>query len=282
MAHRNEQDFSDAAELKHLKKMAQKVFGLEFDTAPVSEASHNMIGLRSESVLFSRRLDSRTYFVQDSRYGWGKPAGVFRGDDGEQIKLARGIMKRVGVALSEIHDETVLTEKLAVGRLNGKTGAVDRQEAQDGRTVVRMSRRSGDLPVWSSLLLLGLRGDMGIGFLQFHWPVLPEHVVQEAQRLAFKVKDGWHPPEHRNAEVETVEAGVVHSPAAGFAMDIHAAIRIIYAPVDKRLGGKAMLYLNRHGQPVLLRQHAEVSMEPSPRRKKIGIRPASGAAGQRP
>ena len=148
--------------------------------------------------------------------------------------------------------------------------------------MVRMSRRSGGLPVWSSNLLLGLMDDKGIGFLQFHWPVLPEHVIQEAQRLAFKVKDGWHPPEHRNAEVETVEAGVVHSPAVGFVMDIHAAIRIIYAPVEKRHGGKAMLYLDRHGQLVLLRPHAEVGMEPSQRRRKVGNRLASASAAQRP
>ena len=247
------QDFSDAAEQDLLRNIALTAFGLAFDTAAAWEASHNMIGLRSQSLLCSRRLDSRTYFVEDSRYGIGKPGGTCKRSASEQIKRARGILEQTGVPLDEIRAEEVLTEKLAVARVDRETGAVHPEQVQDGRAMVRMSRQSRGLPVWSSNLLLGLTEDEGIGFLQLHWPVLPEHVMHETQRLAFRVKDGWQPPEHLQAKVESVEAGVVHSPAVGFTMEIHPAIRVIYA--RERHGGKAMLYLNRHGQLISLRRH---------------------------
>ena len=80
MPHPAVQDYSDAAELDDLERTARTALGISFDTTPVPEASHNMIGLRSKSILVSRRLDSRTYFVQDRRYGLGHPAGVFRGE----------------------------------------------------------------------------------------------------------------------------------------------------------------------------------------------------------
>jgi hypothetical protein len=267
MPHMNEPDFSDTAELESLERISRTEFRITFDTTPVPEASHNMIGLRSKSILFSRRLDSRTYFVQDLRYGLGKPAGVFRGDDAEQIKLAREIMDKVGACSDEIHREPILTEKLGVGHLDRQTGAAHTEKVQEGRKVVSMSRHIGGLPVWSSSLLLGLTANKQIGFLQLHWPVIPENVMLEAQRIAFKVKNGWQPPEHRNAKVEMVEAGVVHSPAMGFFMDIHAAIRVIYASSCKLHSGRAMLYLNRHGQVVPLRRTTEMATAPQPKRK---------------
>ena len=41
------------------------------------------------------------------------------------------------------------------------------------------------------------------------------------------------PPEQPDATVEAIEAGIIHSPAAGFLIDIYPAIRVIYTPVDR-------------------------------------------------
>jgi len=270
----NAQDYSDTAELQDLEKTARTTFGISFDTTPIPEASYNMIGLRSKSILFSRRLDSRTYFVQDQRYGLGKPDGVFRGDSAEQIKLAREIMDKVGARHDEIHREPVLAEKLGVGHIDPKTGAVHTEKVEEGRKVVSMSRQTGGLPVWSSSLLLGLTANKGVGFLQLHWPEIPELVVQEAHRLAYKVKNGWQPPEHRGSKVELVEAGVVHLPAVGFFMDIQAAIRVIYAPLCQVHSGRALVYLNRHGQMVSLRRTTETAHVSQPQRKPAAHRHA--------
>ena len=142
-----------------------------------------------------------------------------------------------------------------------------------------ISRHTGGLPVWSSSVLLGLAANKEIGFLQLHWPELPDHVVQEAHRLAYKVKNGWQPPEHRGSKVEVVEAGVVHLPAIGFFMDIQAAIRVVYMPVCQFHSGRAMVYLNRHGQPVALRRATEPALAPQPLRKPGAGRHADQPAG---
>lgn len=274
MPHPAMQDYSDAAELDELERTARTALGISFDTTPVPEASHNMIGLRSKSILFSRRLDSRTYFVQDRRYGLGRQVGVFRGDAAEQIRMAREIMDRVGARHDEIGREPVLTEKLGLGRIDPATGAVHTEKVEEGRKVVSISRQTGGLPVWSSSVLLGLAANKEIGFLQLHWPELPDQVVQEAHRLAYKVKNGWQPPEHRGTKVEVVEAGVVHLPAIGFFMDIQAAIRVVYVPVCQFHSGRAMVYLNRHGQPVALRRATELAPAAQPPRKPGAARHA--------
>ena len=66
------QEYSDRAEMQEIERAAREILQLKFDKIVKSGAEANMIGIRSESVLFSRRLDSRTYFVHDERYGWGK------------------------------------------------------------------------------------------------------------------------------------------------------------------------------------------------------------------
>jgi hypothetical protein len=64
------------------------------------------------------------------------------------------------------------------------------------------------------------------------------------------VKGEWTPPEHPGATVESVEAGIIHSPAVGFLMDVYPTIRVIYAPIDERMGQKATRYLDRHRNDV--------------------------------
>jgi hypothetical protein len=91
--------------------------------------------------------------------------------------------------------------------------------------------------------------------VELHWPAIPLMIEHEARRLAHKVQNGWKPPSLPHAIVEAKEAGIVHTPAAGFFLDIHAAIRVIYAPVDKKMGRKPILYLDRHGNNVPIRRH---------------------------
>jgi hypothetical protein len=84
-----------------------------------------------------------------------------------------------------------------------------------------------------------------------HWPDLPAAVLKEAQILAALVQQGFEPPELPGSRPESAEAGVMHSPAIGFFMDVAAAVRVVYVGEDPNLGRKATLYLDRHGEPVV-------------------------------
>ena len=88
-----------------------------------------------------------------------------------------------------------------------------------GKRQVLVTRQLESLPVWSSSMLLGLNWDKSIGFLQLHWPEIPKEVVDRARKFEGIAQQGWKPPERPGAKVESVEAGIIHSPAIGFVMD---------------------------------------------------------------
>jgi hypothetical protein len=113
------------------------------------------------------------------------------------------------------------------------------------------------LPVWSSHLQVGLTAKGDVGELELHWPRLTPEVVAEAQVLRRLVDAGFTPPKVAGASPESVEAGIIHSPAIGFFMDIVPTIRVIYAG-DERGGKKPTLFVDRHGELVSLPRQIEV------------------------
>src|SRR6185369_8888614 len=180
----------------------------------------NTAGIQSDHVLFSQRLDSRTFFVQDSRFGDPAEGGaLFDGPDDEIIAAARGVMERLHVPAADIAETTILAEQMQEGRLDPDTGQIQVEPAYAGKRQALITRQIKELPVWSSSMLLGLNWDKSIGFLQLHWPEIPNEVLGRARKLQATVHQGWKPPDREGATVESVEAGVIHSPAIGFVMD---------------------------------------------------------------
>src|SRR5258708_23616592 len=104
-------DFSDKAETERVERTAKQLPYLNLGTTVQSAAEGNMVGVRSEDVTFSRRLDSRTFFAQDRRYGITKKAGVFAGSDEELQKLARTVLIKLDIPPAEMARMTVLREK---------------------------------------------------------------------------------------------------------------------------------------------------------------------------
>jgi hypothetical protein len=252
--------FSDEEELEELEELADRL-GLKLGKLTQSGSDANLVGLRSEHLLFSRRLDSRTYFVHDVRYGVGREAGVHTGDEREHLEACRRILTALGIPLAEIGDEQVLVEQTQVAHVDPERQVVRKEEVREGRRLASLSRQLDGVPVWSSNMLLGLTADGGIGYLQLHWPELHAHVTHEARRLGHKLTRDWQAPEQPGAEVESVEAGIVHSPAVAFCMDIYPAIRVVYRPTDPRFAQKVVLHLDRHGKHVPVPRQAELPFE---------------------
>ncbi len=259
MSDEERNDCSEEGELQQLRQVAEKVFGLRFDKVLRSGSDANVVGMRSDHLLFSRRLDSRTYFVHDSRYGTGREMGVFKGSDQQQFEMCRRILEQLRIPLSEIGQQVVLTEQTQVASIDRETQTVQREAIEEGRHFVRLSRAVEQLPVWSSAMVVGLAQNRSIGYLQLHWPELPSHVVHEAHCLAYRVSHEWKPPEQAGAVVESVEAGIIHSPAIGLVMDICPAIRVIYRPRER--GQKPVYFYDRHGKPVPLPRQADMPPE---------------------
>lgn len=242
-------DWSDQAELDDLMRSA-KAIGLDLQDPERLGAEQNLVAARTRDLLFSRRTDSRTFFVQDQRYGPGRPAGLAKVGDAELLAACRRISGALGIPAEEIADGRILREQLQVARFDGETGNSEVEPPVAGRRMAELTRQVEGLPVFSSRVLMGQTGAGGVGFLEAHWPEVPAAVRKEAHRLAYKVAHGWQAPEQQGARIESVQAGIVHSPAAGFVMDVYPAIRVVYTPVDPAMGRKLMLHLDRDGKPV--------------------------------
>ena|SRR5215217_594696 len=244
------EDFSEDGEQRLNRRIAEEALGLRFDEIRQSGSAANVVGMQSEHILFSLRLDSRTYFVQDTRYGIDQEEGTFEGSDEEFLAESRSIMERLDIPLSEVGEELVLKEQTQVAEADPYGRVVRMEDVREGKKFARISRRLEGLSVWSSNLTLGLTKSRQIGFMQLHWPEIPKLVVTEARKVAYRVERGWSAPVQPGATVESVEAGIIHSPPISLVMDIYPAIRVIYKPLDETFGRKATLYLDRHGNNI--------------------------------
>jgi hypothetical protein len=244
------------------RRLAAEVFALHFDQEIPVQADRNVLSLTSTDVCFAQRLDCRTYFVQNKEHGHDQPNGIFQGRDEEQFTFSRALLQGLEISHEEIAKEEVLREFGQAAQVNPHTHEVIKLEpARELRNFLHVTRQVKGLPVWSSHLKMGLTSGRKIGFLELHWPIIPETVTREAQRLAFKVSNKWNAPAKPAAKVESVEAGIVHTPAIGYFFDIHAAVRVIYKSLDPNIGRKPMYHLDRHGEPVLLRRTSELIKE---------------------
>ena len=249
----------DADEGTWHRALAREVFDLDLDPGAEVRAERNVLSVAGDRVCFAQRLDCRTYFVENLDYGHDRPGGVFGGSDEEQLAYGRSMVERLGIAPEEIATEDVLREYGQAVELDPATGEVLQvTPSRELRSFIHLTRRVAGSAVWSSHLKLGLTAERTIGFLELHWPTIPDSVVRESQRLQRMVSSGWTPPELPSATVESIEAGVVHTPAVGYFLDVHAAVRVIYRSDDPSIGRKPMYHLDRHGSPVLLRSSAEL------------------------
>jgi Family of unknown function (DUF6345) len=182
----------------------------------------------------------------------------------EQFSFSREILQRLEISHEEISKEEILREFGQAAQVDPQTQQlINVEPAREIRNFLNVTRQLKGIPVWSSHLQMGLTADRKIGFLELHWPIISESIIREAQRLTFKVCNGWEPPTIPAAMVESVEAGIIHTPAVGYFFDIHAAVRVIYKSLDQNIGRKPMYHLDRHAEPILLRRTSELIDERS-------------------
>jgi hypothetical protein len=255
-------DYSDQAEMAAFNELAQRLH-LKFDKIAKSGAEGNGMGIRSDTLLFSRRTDSRTFFVQDQQHGVGRPNGIFEGSDDDLLRHAGEILDALGIPSAERSKPIVMQEQMREAQRDG-SGNVTMGAIAKGRRIVNVTRQIDGLPVFSSHARMSLDKSGDIGSLEVHWPEVPNNILFEAHRLASKLKAGWKPPDQRYARVESMEAGIVHSGSLGTLMDIYPAIRVTYAPAGPGSiqGTKLLLYFDRAGRQLPAPRDLDVPCQP--------------------
>jgi hypothetical protein len=241
-----------------LIKSASRIAGFDLGARPTFGSAANISGVRTKTLVFSRRRDSLTIFARDETYGYARKAGAWTGPDKNLVARTHKILRAARIPDAEIRRIRVVSERGTVAeRLKSGEFRVERPELL--RKLARAERRVTGVPVWSSHAVVGLTQKGAIGFLEIHWPELRPDVLAEAKVLASLVKAGFEHEELRGAEIESVEAGVIHSPAIGFFMDAVPVIRCVYRANETRLGTKPLVYLDRHGERVSLPRGIEAA-----------------------
>lgn len=233
-----------------LEGMAAKILKIDLAKLEKSGKERNMVGIRSKDVLFSHRLDSRTYFIQDDRFQVDGGSGVFQGSEEELIDLVHKVIANLEIPADEFEKSTVMNEKLQTAKFDEASKKYQPGEISQGKRFVEITRSVQGIPVFSSRILVGLTKDKSVGMLEAHWPKISEKVLADSKRLQELTKNDWKPPVQKGSVIESVEAGIIHSPAIGFVMDVYPVIRVIYAAENKSVGRKAVLYLDANGKRV--------------------------------
>ena len=234
-----------------LVKGAARIAGFDLGASPRFATAANVSGVRSRTLIFSRRRDSLTIFARDERYGYGRKGGAWTGADRTVIAACRKALRAAKIPASEIATVSVASEHGAVAeRLSEKEFRLEKPELL--RKLARAERQVKGVPVWSSYAVVGLTKTGAVGVLEIHWPHISPAVLEEATLLVEVVKRGFKPRKLPGARLEAVEAGIIHSPAIGFFLDEVAVIRCSYAGNRPTLGRKPVLYLDRHGELVAL------------------------------
>lgn len=255
-----------ARDAARLQNIGTKVFGIQWGKKLVAVSDHGFQAITDRTNTLSYRPAGNAYFVQAGKAGLsGKSA--FRGTDQQLIERGRTILAGLGINRSEIAETKILQQYVTEGRMNPDTRQLEVKPPRKDRRSLIVRRVVGGIPVLNSHLALDLDANGKIAALEVSWPVIEPKVLEQAQRLKKIAAANFKAPERKGARIESVQVAILHSPGASFVEDQVAAIRVIYAPTDSRLGMKPVAYLGVDGRPVAIpRQMIAKTESPTPAR----------------
>src|SRR5271170_3847202 len=107
MVPKKEVEEESPREMEQTRRLAESL-GLRFDEIVQTGSQGTVRGIKSKSILFSERLDSRTFFIQDVEYGITGKRGVLQADDEVYLQMARSVMKKLQLPNEEIAESNVM------------------------------------------------------------------------------------------------------------------------------------------------------------------------------
>jgi hypothetical protein len=254
---------------KELEAKGAKVFGLSWDKKRVAVSDRGFQVITDGVTTLSYRPAGNAYFVQTAKTGLAEKK-PFDGPNEKLISRGKEILKSLNVNSRELAEVTVLQQFTTAGRVDPATHMAKVEPPKKDRRSLLVNRVVDGIPVWNSKLALDLDDTGRIASLEMSWPAIAPKVMEEALELHKMIESGYHAPEVKGAKMQSVQAGILHSPAASFIDEQVAAIRVIYAPEDSKLGMKPVVYLGANGRPVQIprqlnpREEAPVKPRPEP------------------
>jgi hypothetical protein len=132
-----------------------------------------------------------------------------------------------------------------------------------------IGRRIEGVDVVSSRLMLNVDSSGRAAFMELAWPDISREVLDRAVRYRKLSESEYVARRLDGAEVESVQAVVLHSPAVGFYNDATAAIRVIYRPNANQSGQKAVRHIGERGEDVKLPRDVDRPREEAVKRTEL-------------
>jgi hypothetical protein len=256
------------AQAKRLEAIGTKVFGIKWGERVLALSDRGFDVVTDGATTLSYRAKGNAYFVQTGGESVFKKS-AFNGSDEDLIARGRAVLARLGVDKSEVAAAKVLQQYTSAGEVDPATKRMRAEEPKKDRRTLLLLREVRGVPVFDSRLALDLDAEGNVAAFELSWPKIDPKVFAHAERLQRLVKAGYDAPKLDGARVEQTQVGILHSTAAAFLDEQAAAIRVIYAPTDARVGKKPMLYLAENGKPVAVPRNLEPKREaPVPSRAK--------------
>jgi hypothetical protein len=244
-----------------LEEIGTKVFGIKWGEK-LTAVSYRGFQVATDGVTtVSYRPAGNAWFLQRKGKEHAFEGRGFQGSTEELNAWGERLLAGLGIDKREIANRQILQQFVTTGEVDPATGRMMAEKPQSDRRSLLVTRAVEGIPVWSSRLKLDLNERGEIAALELSWPKIEPKVMEMAHSLKNVVDSGFNAPRRAGANVETVEAGILHSPAASFVDDQVAAIRVIYASPDPRLGMKPMVYLGADGTPVSVPRQMEARPE---------------------
>lgn len=249
-----------ADDAKRLETIGTKVFRIKWGDKLVAASDRGFQVVTDRVTTLSYRPTGNAYFVRNAKATLSGNSG-FQGSNEELIARGRAILAGLGIDDSEIAEPKILQQFTSAGFIDSATRQAKLETSKEDRRSLLVTRVIRGLPVWTSRLMLDLDPEGDIASFELSWPKIEPRVLEAAVDLQKIAGAGYRAAERPGAKVESVQVGILHSPAAAFVDDQVAAVRIIYAPTDPRLSVKPLVYLGVDGRPVAIPRQMETKAE---------------------
>jgi hypothetical protein len=252
---------------KALEELGTKVFGVKWGEKIVAVSDVGFNAVTDGVTTLSYRPAGNAYFLQRKGKNHAFEHEGFAGPSEKLSARGESILSELGIERSEIAAVQILQHFVTAGEADPASGRLNVEKPQSERRTLVIGRAVEGMPVWNSRLKLDLDEKGEIAALELSWPKIEPKVIESARRLKKLVESDFKAPERPGAKVESIQAGILHSPAASFIDEQVATVRVIYAAPESRLGMKPMIFLGADGKPVAVPRQLDARPEaPTPER----------------
>ncbi len=259
----------DDEQARALAAVGTSQFEIRWDGPLAGAKERGVMAVTDGSTTLTTRAGARVFIVHDKKAFPPREETAFAGTDAELQGIGRKFLQASGAVSAEVDDARVLRQFIQTGEAvpGGKEVRVGAVQASHRSLLV--TRRIEGVEVVSSRLLLHVNSFGRIGFMELAWPDIDRETLARALRYKDWIARQPAVRQLEGAEVESVDAVVLHSPAVGFYNDSTAAIRIIYRPNAKQVGQKAVRYVDERGEDVTLPRDVDLPAEEKVQRSAI-------------